>query len=117
MTKGFLTFRSDADSVTTDNLKGLEELHKFKCDCKLCMGLKGSPDKSFRRKFTHAINLKKLDLLPFFDSTDYEEVKEYLTEKWKEYITVSIEEMSTFTELFYSLVMLDFIAGKSVYPF
>lgn len=113
---GLLTFRSNADSIKTDDMKIMEALHNFKCDCKLCIGLKGSPNTCLRRIITSAINLEKLDLLPLFDSTDSKEVEKYIAKKWEATKNVPIEEMYNSRELLYPLVVLDFIAGKSVYP-
>ncbi|CAG9809543.1 unnamed protein product [Chironomus riparius] len=111
-------FNYISDTITTKSLTTIEELHMFRCDCRLCTRQIRPTDMCLRNKITHELQEGRLAIIPKnIALTDYDQVKEYLKEKWIASKDVSIEQKYNSPATLYPLAMLDYVAGKSAYPF
>ena len=71
-----------------------------------------------RKKIIRELKKGQLEVIPWYIAlTDYDQVKEYLEKKWKASKDVSIEQKYNSPATLYPLAMLDYVAGRSAYPF
>jgi hypothetical protein len=111
-------FNYISDTLTTKTLSGIEELHMFQCDCRMCTRHVRPTNMCLRKKITHELKKGQLEIIPWdIALTDYDQVKEYLEKKWKASKDVPIEQKYNSPATLYPLAMLDYVAGRSAYPF